>query len=397
MSLDDVPDPLEPAAREADAALCALERDIDWLAYLSPTGNAARWEGFVASGHRLSPPLTYPPLPDLPSLRERLARTPADKVAHPVIGTLLREKAAEIGLQIDLLERRGKDGFAAVSAALFGAPRPALLAAAERILADVEDDPAVPDTDADDFAAAARAMRRRLEARAPGFDFGIAIRPDLQAMMIHRGDLAIPSDMRLPRARIAPLLAHEVGVHVVTRHNGRRQPLHLLEWGLAHYDALQEGLATLAEYLAGYLPPVRLRTLAARVIAADMATRGEGVEAIFARLHEGHALPAERAFDTAVRALRGGGLTKDAVYLDGLVELLAHLAAGGTVEPLMAGKIALRHRPLMETLAEEGLLAPPALLPDHLLGPRARARLDRARGMGVAELFQTHPEPGDAP
>ena len=397
MSLDDAPHPLDPLTREVDAALCALERDIDWLAYLSPTGNAARWEGFVASGHRRVAALTYAPLPDTAALRERLARVPADEVAAPVIGALLREKAAEIGLQIDLLDRRGKDGFATVSAALFGAPRPALLAAAERILTDVPGDPAEPDTDAGSLATAARDMRARLRERAPGFDFAVEVWPDLQAMMVHRGDLVIPADIRLPGARIAPLLAHEVGVHVVTRHNGRRQPLDLLEWGLAHYDALQEGLATLAEYLSGYLPPIRLRTLAARVVAADAAMRGETIEAILADLHEGRGLPLDRSFDTAVRALRGGGLTKDAVYLDGLMELLAHLAAGGAVEPLMAGKMALRHRPAVERLTADGVLRPPDLLPDHLIDPDARERLERARGLDVAELFQTHPEPGEAP
>src|SRR5690606_33803358 len=127
-------------------------------------------------------------------------------------------------------------------------------------------------------------------------------------MMVSHGTFYIDASIRLPRARLQPLIQHEIGTHVVTRHNGRRQALRQLEVGLAQYDPLQEGLGVLAEYLAGYLPGERLRVLAARVVAVDMAIHGKGIPAIFDVLHHNHALPTDDAFDVAVRALRGGGL-----------------------------------------------------------------------------------------
>ena len=48
---------------------------------------------------------------------------------------------------------------------------------------------------------------------------------------------------------------------------------------------------------------------------------------------------------TALRVYRGGGLTKDAIYLRGLRDLLAYLSAGHDLEPLYVGKIALEHVP----------------------------------------------------
>ena len=67
----------------------------------------------------------------------------------------------------------------------------------------------------------------------------------------------------MPEERVDPLIQHEVGTHTITRFNGRCQPLDTLECGLADYDALQEGIAVLAEYMAGNMPPSRLRVLAA--------------------------------------------------------------------------------------------------------------------------------------
>ena len=39
-----------------------------------------------------------------------------------------------------------------------------------------------------------------------------------------------------------------------------------------------------------------------------------------------------------MRVFRSGGMTKDAIYLRGLVELLEHLGAGGSLDPLWLGK-----------------------------------------------------------
>src|SRR5690606_41302177 len=93
------------------------------------------------------------------------------------------------------------------------------------------------------------------------------------------------------------------------RHTGGRQLLCQLPVGLADYARLQEGVGVLAEYRAGYLPGERLRVLAARVVATDMAMQGCGVPEIFDLLHNTHGMPTDDAFDVAVRALRGGGLT----------------------------------------------------------------------------------------
>ncbi|PZX18802.1 uncharacterized protein (TIGR02421 family) [Palleronia aestuarii] len=381
---------LDPAAQEADAALFAIETEIDWLSAVSPTGNHDRWTAFVGSEYRAAPALTYAPhATDFDALRGRLTELPLDDIEHPLIELLLREKRSELQRQIDLVALRGKDGFIQASVALFGAPDAVLLRQAREILENVPvvADPSDP-VGAGEIAVAALAARDVYKKADPDFDFGVFVEADINsALMVNHGTLWIDADTKVPRDRVGALIAHEVGTHVVTRQNGRRQPLKQMETGLPDYDPLQEGLATLAEWLAGCLPPQRLRVLAARVVAADMAIAGRSLEEVFTCLHETHSITRHAAFDTAVRALRGGGLTKDAVYLEGLVDLLAWLGEGHDIAPLYAGKFALSQLPTISKLTEEGFLLPPALLPTHLTGEGCAARLDAARTTPITEFY----------
>ena len=79
-----------------------------------------------------------------------------------------------------------------------------------------------------------------------------------------------------------------------------------------------------------------------------------------------------------MRVHRAGGFTKDAIYLRGLLALLAHVAAGGALDLFFLGKFSIEDLPLVENLAGRGLLAPPRLLPRYLSEPAAATRLQKA-------------------
>ena len=386
-------------ATHVDQVLFETDRELDWLTTLSPTRNEERWMAFRDSGFRVAPPLTYAPFRgDLAAIRERLQRLDVERVEHAAVRALLREKSEELLLQVDLVEQIDTDGFPLVSATLFGDVEPSLAQVAKDILHRV---PArmrmapLPGeiANGEDVARAAHAYRERLASREDGFACPIEIVDDLDSQLVVRqGTLCINRRLRIARERVAPLLEHEIGVHVVTRYNGRLQPLRLFESGFANYDVLQEGLATLAEYLSGYLPADRLRILAGRVVAAEMALDRHALETIFATLHEAHGFEPEDAFDLAVRARRGGGLTKDAVYLRGLQQMLAHLRAGGDVRPLFIGKIALEHRHEVVSLINDGYLRPACLIPDCFSAPDAAVRLETAAQSPLHALFQLEPQ-----
>ena len=155
---------------------------------------------------------------------------------------------------------------------------------------------------------------------------------------------------------------------------------------------MQEGLAVLSEYLCGYLPAARLRVLAARVEAAHMAVTEASMAEIFACLFDDYKLDEHAAFHTALRAKRGGGLTKDAVYLRGIMEVMDYLAGGGDFEILFVGKFALKQLHTLEKLIDEGLLLKPDLLPRYLDNLDAMKRLDRVRTLDITQLYQESSE-----
>jgi hypothetical protein len=89
-----------------------------------------------------------------------------------------------------------------------------------------------------------------------------------------------------------------------------------------------------------------------------------------------------------MRVYRGGGLTKDAVYLRGLTRLLSDLKIDGAIEPLFIGKMSADYIPLIEELQWRDILRPIPLWPRYLDQPAAQERLERVRrGLTVFELL----------
>jgi uncharacterized protein (TIGR02421 family) len=206
--------------------------------------------------------------------------------------------------------------------------------------------------------------------------------------MVSHSTLLVSESARIPRERLDALLHHEIGTHILTWYNGGHQPLQQFRTGLAHYDELQEGLGVLAEYLAGNLSPLRLRTLAARVIAVRLVTEGAPFPDVFDALCSKHGFSGRSAFIIATRAFRGGGLTKDVVYLRGLKRLLEYLREGHSFEQLLIGKFSLSQLPAIRKLSESGWLQRPRLMPAYTHNAAAQQRLCECTEVPLDELYQ---------
>jgi uncharacterized protein (TIGR02421 family) len=382
------------AVWEVDEMLARLSEGYEFLLQLTPENGEQAWRQFERNRFERVPAFHYRPLPVEPVvLKRRLFRAPVERIEDPALGLVFHQKLDELDRQITMLQDRNTPRFLHESIQLYGGVEDDLHALAldilERIRPRSREKASKGVVSAEAFAQRARqevaflrSQDRRVKAR-------VEIRPDVTGLLVSRGNLLVSSYSRIPASRVEALVQHEVGTHVLTYYNGLAQRFRLLHTGLAGYDALQEGLAVLSEYLVGGLSRPRLRLLAGRVVAARCLLEGASFIETFRELRNTHGFANRIAYTVTVRIYRSGGLTKDAVYLRGLRRILDYIANGGNVEPLFMGKIAIQHVPIVQELRWRGVLVPPPLAPRYMNQPDSLLRLERLRrGASVNDLVE---------
>lgn len=385
---------LVKAVWDVDRALAAGAEKFDFLLQVTPINADQAWNEFRKNNFKRPPLFYYRPSPVDPLvLKRKLYEAPVERVLDPALAQLFREKLKELDTQIDMLSNLNTKHFMYGSVQVFGEVDQDLLRVARQILKRVpprtRDESGPYMLDSIEFARRAEeeiAFYRKQSAR---IDAKVIVRDDITGLMVSHGSLLVSRNSKIPATRVDALLQHEVGTHVLTYHNGKAQRFEQLYTGLAGYEALQEGLAVLAEYLVGGLSRPRLRLLAARVVAAHMMLGGATFVETFRRLTRHYEFAARGAFNITLRIYRGGGLTKDACYLRGLRDILRHIGSGGELEPLFVGKIATQHIPIVRELQWRGFVREPPFVPRYMSRPDALDRLDRLRqGMSVLDLIE---------
>lgn len=381
------------SAREVDEQLVTVGSAFEYLLSITPVNTNEAWAAFQASGYEQDPLFHYRHLPFDPDLLKRqLFDIRIEDLEDPTLAALFRAKRAELDRQISLLEVRGSAEFLSVSLELYGGVDAALRELARELVSRVQERGQIgsgPSVDAQVFAQRARAEIDHYRTTYPQLRAGVQVRDDVPGVLVANGDLLIGSQYRLAARRVDALLQHEVGTHVVTWVNGSAQPLRQLQIGLPGYEETQEGLGVLAEYLVGGLTPARLALLATRVLGVDAMLRGASFVETFRLVQETELFSAESAFGITMRIHRSGGLTKDAIYLRGLTALLQHVAEGGSLEPLLLGKLPVRDVPVMEELRWREVLQQPLLRPRWIDHPQAATKLETLRrGLSVIELVE---------
>jgi len=383
------------AVWEVDRQLAEIESSFDLLLSATPTNADAAWLEFKRSQFQSPPRFRYhPPTVDPIALKRRLFEVPITRIEDATMADLFRQKQDEIDRKITMLSDIDTRRFLLGSRQVFGDAGRDLVALAEEILIAIRPRTRsrgkVRKVPAQEFVELAQKEIARYRHVDPRFIPSVSVKDDFYSgLIVSYGNLFVGERSAFSENRVDALLQHEVGIHLLTYHNGSAQPFRQLAVGLAGYDGLQEGLAVLAEYFAGGLDRARLRLLAARVVAVHRLLEGATFLETFAELREKYGLPQRTAYLVAMRVYRGGGLTKDASYLSGLVEVLDYLREGGEIEPLLVGKMAADHVPLINELRLREVLRPPPLRPRFLEYPGFSQRLSYVRsGVHVLDLMK---------
>lgn len=362
---------LTPLMNEIDQALAQESKKFDFLLMVTPLNAHEAWLQFKKDKYWKVPKFLYRPMhvdPDL--VKRRLYNLRIEDIYDPTMAYIFRDKRSELDSMITMLADRGKEDFLHGSLQVFGNVSEKLYNSAMAILMMTEPENMSNKSEEwigpAEFAKMAREEVRFLQQQNAEFNCPIRIREDISGVMVNRGALNISKEYKLTLNRAKALIQHEVGTHVVTYFNGRMQPLNLFSLGVPGYEELQEGLAVLSEYIVGGLNNNRLRIIAARVIAVQHMLLGNSFTECFTLLVDQFGFRPESAFQIVMRVYRGGGLTKDALYLKGIMELIQYLHEGHNVHLLMMGKIRKDYLPIIKDLLQREILIPPAITPRYL-------------------------------
>lgn len=364
---------LDEKVWQVDEKLAEYSNLFDFLLLVTPINVPEAWQHFSKNKYRKNPVFHYRPMPIDPELiKRKLYNLPIEEITDPTIAYLFRDKRKEVDRMLNMLSDREKPDFVYSSQQLFGNIEESLLDTARAILVASAPPLQVEGRkmlDANAFADMAKQELEYLKQQHDAVSTAVRVRDDVEGVMVSRGTLNISSRYRISEARAFSLLQHEVGTHIATYYNGMVQPFKLFYVGVPGYEQLQEGLAVLSEYMTGGLNNQRMRTLAARVVAVHHMLAGSPFVETFDLLMSKYEFKPDAAFHIAMRVYRGGGLTKDAVYLKGLLHVIEYVKQGNDISRLLVGKIRQDYLPIIEELTHRRLLKPVLLRPKYLEPP----------------------------
>jgi len=372
------------AVWEVDHRLAEISNIIDFLVIVTPVNIDQSWSKFKGSKFQKEPLFYYRPISFDPSLlKRRLYEIPFDRIEDPTLSAIFHEKLFELELKFSMIRDRNTRNFFFGSMSLYGEIDDGVVELAKKILGKLpphsREAPGTGKINAAKFADRARKEIDFYREVCPEIGSKVFIRDDITGLMVSKGNLLIGRKVRVPESRVEALIQHEVGTHILTYVNGLNQPFQQLYCGLAGSDELQEGLAVLSEYMVGGLSAPRLRLLAGRVIAAKSLIDGASFIETFRELYYTFGFAQRTAYIITSRIFRGGGFTKDAIYLRGLVKLVDYLRRGGKLEPLLVGKISIKDISLINELQLRKVLKPAFLSPRYIRNPESLSKLDGLR------------------
>jgi hypothetical protein len=354
-----------------DRVLCELTRRARILPALHPRNAAeerARLEAELARGGTPAPRWDAVERRDTRGLLAALDRTRRGlaEALPPELAALYAARLDELELDVALLDAACEAGvgdprrvrplaarrYGTGADLVDGTPLRAIAAA---ILAEV-----APEDEAATVPAEALAAMMLHTARAVGLSLSVRVEARLSAGAAAGDHTIFVQARRFGPIEARRLVAHEVLGHAVASSRALAERLRIFEIGTAGSFADQEGLAIALEEEAGALDAARLRILAARVVATDRLHAGASFGETARALVDRWGLTARVAITTTERAYRGGGVARDAAYLEGFLRVRAALARGAaSVDELRAGRVSVTSLPALRWASARGWASAP--------------------------------------
>lgn len=352
----------QKALLQIDQKIDELVKQIELLSYVNPTNIEEEKGRFFASKYLTDPVFNYPEIDfDKFKLHRELFTQPLENIEDQEIRQLYEDIIYTYSGLIQCIETIGEGKkFYYNSLHSFGTPTEKDVENAKFILhfddESSKDEQFLPKHD----VVQTEQFFKEFSSR---YDFSYSIKHSDKmsaiAMVLNNvKTLVLNKNHTFSDNEIAVLTNHEIGVHMVTTMNGLLHPLKIFSHGFPNNEETQEGLAVFSEYMSNNLTVTRLKELAYRVIAIDSLAKGYSFSKTFRLLHNSYDLERESAFYITVRAHRGGGFTKDYLYLTGLKKVYDYYKQGNDLNLLLTGKVSLEYADEIQSLINKSLAVP---------------------------------------
>lgn len=350
---------------DIDANLHRIVKNLELLAYINPLNIAQERKDFFKSKYTYEPNFKYRKLKFKPYKLHRMFYSQRlERIDDEDIRSMYKDVIYTYSGLVQCMETISEptSKFYYNSLRFFGTPTEKMVENARFIL-HFEDEPleeqkhkaSISTEEAQTFFTRYRELY--------DFDFSIKTSSAMSAAaMVSNKDrsLILKKGHLYSQHELNVLAHHEIGVHLVTTFNAIEQPLKIFSNGFPNNVETQEGLAVMSEYMSGNLTLSRMKELAYRVIATDSLIKGYSFADTFDLIYSQYKLDRERAFNITLRTHRGGGFTKDALYLSGLKKVYDLYQSNVNINNMMLGKCSLEYDPIIEKMKKLNLVTPAA-------------------------------------
>ena len=361
----------DPEILKVDRQIYRLVKGFELLAHVNPSNGLSEQKKFFKNNGRYSPKFKYAPILVNPyELKQKLSAIRTQDITDISIRFLYESVINSYFDKTDLLSSINTKKFLYNSLRYFGRPSKKDLQNANYILLlpDVPSEPKkVPYLPLDEVI---ETFRNTIS------DYGIKCKIETnsrvmsQVMVLNsKNTVLFRPDAKFTKSEMLALLEHEIGVHMVTTQNSNLQQLKVFNIGLPVNTLTQEGLAILSEYLSGNITLKRLKKLALRVVVADMMCSGADFVESFQYLTDQQRVAPEDAYNIVARIYRGGGFTKDYLYLSGFVKVLKMWNLGVDLSPLLIGKTSMEFYDTITEMMNREMISTPKFLTHSFQNP----------------------------
>ncbi|MEE4197170.1 MAG: flavohemoglobin expression-modulating QEGLA motif protein [Bacteroidales bacterium] len=354
-----------------DKQLFNIAKNFEIISLINPANLDQERKKFLKSRFKHNPNFIYHQLSINPfEFKRKLYNIPVEKITDISLRMLYQDIIDSYTDKIDIIASIGTEKSLYNSLRYFGEPDLTDIKNAEYILhssqsVDEQEEMILNSTDVFHYF--------KNVINTYGFDCKLEISKKIISKVLnlnHKKTLYIRKDAFFSEKSLRALAEHEIGVHMLTTINSRLQPLHLFRLGTPLNTHAQEGLAILSEYLSGNISVNRLQILALRVLTIEKMLKGFDFKQTFEFLMDTGNLNETQAFYMTARIYRGGGFTKDHLYLKGFKDILKYYHEGNDILPLLIGKTSLKYQPVINEMIERKIFLPPKYKTRSFVNPQ---------------------------